>query len=45
MVAVVGLAYTWESSGVLTVLGFSSFLTEAFALPTSKLNIDTISDL
>ena len=30
----VGLAYTWESGGVLAVLGFSSFPTEALALPT-----------
>jgi len=31
---IVGLAYTWESGGVLAVLGFSSFPTEALALPT-----------
>jgi len=30
----VGLAYTWESGGVLAVLGFGSFPTEALALPT-----------
>jgi len=33
---VVELDYTWESGGVLVVLGFSSFPTEAFALPTSN---------
>ena len=28
--------YAWESDDVVALLGFNSFLTEAFALPTSN---------